>query len=1137
MFACVTVACSSQVESESVHQPIVDEAEVPERALSLQRFALDQTGAKATVLGLGANVSIRPNGSALVEPIPSVDARGRVVTPSWRYATSLEFVGRGVDAPRVAKAKGLRRIEPGVVEISHGPATVRYSHLGKGLKQDIVLREKPAGEGALRIGFATTGGELETGEGFVRVMHEGREVWRWQDLVVFDADGDEVSARMFAANGDLVIEVDDRGAAYPLTVDPLATTSYWTADRTGSPGNENFGFKTKWAGDIDGDGFDDIIVSEPLARLGFVNEGRVSVFLSPNGTPNAVADRSWVGGEENAFLGQGISPAGDVDQDGFADIVVGASAAQLNVDNEGVAYLFRGSATGPGLAAAWSFGSGQGGSSFGSSIDRGDFNCDGRTDLVIGAPLFAVGGSSLAGKVWVFYADGSANFYDPSPFEIEGAISSGRLGSTVTGVGNTNGDTDAGYDCEDLVIASTNVNNGATTAAGRFDYYPGNAAGLANSTASELGTQTNLFFGSAVTALGDVNSDGLDDFALGSQRWDDAAGIDQGRARVYLGNATTGFDSTPQRVLLGGAADDRFGFAVTGGDFNGDGAGDLAVAAPLDDIIARQNEGTVGVWAGEASGIEATAAWATTGPESNSRFGFSINGGGDVDNDGFDDLLVGAPLVDANGVVNAGQVFVFRGGQTCRIGGVTYDAGDPNPQNPCEACDVTNPTSWTNLSDGTACADSAVCGANPTCQAGVCTGTGTVCDDGDPCTIDSCGANDTCQANTAPDGTVCGTDPDPCATVTCQTGSCTTALSLVSCSIGGTCYADGASNPDNPCQVCDATANRTDWTLVSAGTACDDGAFCTVGETCNASGVCGGGTPRDCSGATDACNNNPFCNESAQRCQGRPTNDGGTCDDGDPCTTTDICSAGFCDGTPVDCSNLDDECNLGVCGATGACAASPVPDGTSCGTTAGEACFGGSCEQPIPEANITGPTLVECNETIELDGSGSTDPQSLPLSYQWAQTSPMSPDLIGGADTTGERLTLSNDNQFVDSVTGSFELVVNNGLNDSVAATYVVEFEPCGTLSDDVAMPDMGVADAGGDAGTDAGSVPDAGPSSDAGSETDSGTAEDGGEPSGTDGALSGSGCGCASGGGPLDGSAGLVLLVLAFVGLRRRRR
>jgi hypothetical protein len=126
---------------------------------------------------------------------------------------------------------------------------------------------------------------------------------------------------------------------------------------------------------------------------------------------------------------------------------------------------------------------------------------------------------------------------------------------------------------------------------------------------------------------------------------------------------------------------------------------------------------------------------------------------------------------------------------------------------------------------------------------------------------------------------------------------------------------------------------------------CDDGDACTENDVCM-SGACAG-TEIDCSVLDDSCNVG-ICNEGTGLCEAQPANEGSSCDDGSACTENDTCSSGSCAGMTIDCSALDDSCNVGVCNEnTGLCEAQPANEGGGCDDgidcTSGDACAAGIC--------------------------------------------------------------------------------------------------------------------------------------------------------------------------------------------------
>jgi|GEM_PF-1488066 len=224
------------------------------------------------------------------------------------------------------------------------------------------------------------------------------------------------------------------------------------------------------------------------------------------------------------------------------------------------------------------------------------------------------------------------------------------------------------------------------------------------------------------------------------------------------------------------------------------------------------------------------------------------------------------------------------------------------------------------INEGGLCDDGAFCTVDDTCQAGACVSNGRDCSAfDDQCNVGTCNDGvDTCEATPANEGGSCD-DQDPC-TVDDSCGS-------------GTCagVAKDCSAVAGPCEIamCDAETGACFAVPVDDGTACEDGAFCTVGDTCQA-GVCRAGAPRDCSAFDDDCNDD-VCNEDADACEAVPVNEGGMCDDASACTDDDICRNGACVGVARDCSSLDDDCHVGMCDdATGACHAEVAHIGASC---------------------------------------------------------------------------------------------------------------------------------------------------------------------------------------------------------------
>jgi hypothetical protein len=175
--------------------------------------------------------------------------------------------------------------------------------------------------------------------------------------------------------------------------------------------------------------------------------------------------------------------------------------------------------------------------------------------------------------------------------------------------------------------------------------------------------------------------------------------------------------------------------------------------------------------------------------------------------------------------------------------------------------------------------------------------------------------------------------------------SSASSVSSVSSGAGGCIYAEDCTAMTNACNV-GACINGACGKLPANELAgCDDGKFCTQNDFCK-KGKCEGGSAPACPPG-DACHVG-VCDEATRSCAAVPGNDGGPCEDNDPCTATGVCKSGVCDASaPIDCSIFDDVCSVGVCDPMSGCKPQPVNDGKACNDgklcTANDSCKGGVC--------------------------------------------------------------------------------------------------------------------------------------------------------------------------------------------------
>lgn len=365
--------------------------------------------------------------------------------------------------------------------------------------------------------------------------------------------------------------------------------------------------------------------------------------LLPNWTFD---DRTQIG----ASMGASVSTAGDVNGDGYDDVLVGAPKFTLAIEVEGAALVFYGGAAGLSSLPDWQAGGGLKGARFGGAVsDAGDINGDGFDDILVGANRFNLG-EPEEGAAFAFY--GSDHGLSAAPdWQIQSNQKEAQYGAALSGAGDVNGD---GW--QDVVIGAPLYDQTLQNEGAAFIYY-GSESGLATDPGcTMLGGEAGTLFGAAVAGAGDVNNDGWDDVIVGAPQY-----LDEGMAQIFYGSAAglqCNAGSTVTTEFIGA----EFGAAVAGaGDVNADGYADVIVGAPYTKDLLDQQVGAAYLYLGSATGLSLTPAWQAQSKQVYSLFGSAVGGAQDVNQDGFDDLLVGAPQFsgDQDG---EGAVFLYFGG-------------------------------------------------------------------------------------------------------------------------------------------------------------------------------------------------------------------------------------------------------------------------------------------------------------------------------------------------------------------------------------------------------------------------------------------------------------------------------------------
>lgn len=583
-----------------------------------------------------------------IDVVPRTDDAG---APTWRFSWQTFALGRpdrmqGA-APATPQANGAR------VTYQHDGWSEWYENAAKGLEQGFTIDRRPEGEGLLRIVGSLAGG-LEPrarADGAIDFIDaHGACALRYGELHVWDAHGKDLRSQLVLEDRAVVIVIDDSEADYPLTIDPLLTSPSWTAES--NLASSLMGFSVSTAGDVNGDGFSDVIVGAWGYANGQTNEGRAYVYHGSASGLSVTANWSAEGDQATALFGYAVSTAGDVNDDGFDDVIVGAPRFDNGATDEGRAFVYHGSASGLSLTPNWTAESDQASAEFGSKVSTaGDVNGDGFDDVIVGCPFFD-NGQSNEGAAFVFH--GSAGGLSLTPdWSGEGNLDGVQFGASVSTAGDVNGD---GFD--DVIVGALVYANGQANE-GRALAFHGSASGLgaAPSWTAE-GNQANAYFGVSVANAEDVNGDGYADVIVGAQGFMNGQS-GEGRVFVYHGSSG-GLAASSAWTRESDLSNASFGHSVaTAGDVNGDGYADVIVGA-MNVSNGQFSEGRAYVYAGSSSGLENFSYWTAESDQADANFGISVATAGDVNGDGYSDVLVGAWKYDS-GQPDEGRAFVYHG--------------------------------------------------------------------------------------------------------------------------------------------------------------------------------------------------------------------------------------------------------------------------------------------------------------------------------------------------------------------------------------------------------------------------------------------------------------------------------------------
>lgn len=338
------------------------------------------------------------------------------------------------------------------------------------------------------------------------------------------------------------------------------------------------------------------------------------------------------GDADTAVMGYSVGGGADVNGDGVPDFIIGAPLRSPGgVMNAGSAYVYSGldgsllyqidgtdSAEVVGVAVAM----------------LGDVNGDGRSEFMIGAPYADPGGQIDAGSVYIYSGLNGTLLQQK-----DGGAAGDNFGWSAARAGTVNAD-----GIPDYIIGAPYADSGSMLSAGAAYVYSGAGGGLLY---RKYGAMPSDNFGYSVDGVGNVNGDARSDFIVGAQY------ADSGRGAAYV---FSGLNGDSLYHATGDTSNGYFGWAVSGvGDVNGDGRADFAVGAPYEEPGGVNSAGSAYVYSGMDGGL-----LRRVDGEVGNLVGYSVAGAGDVNADGKDDVVIGAPGVPGNGFQTlAGAALVY----------------------------------------------------------------------------------------------------------------------------------------------------------------------------------------------------------------------------------------------------------------------------------------------------------------------------------------------------------------------------------------------------------------------------------------------------------------------------------------------
>ncbi len=548
--------------------------------------------------------------------------------------------------------KGFWKLAENKAEYITDKITVQYINNEEGMRQNFIVHQPLSKSDKLNINLnIKTKLKTVLKNNRLQFSHKKNIVLNYEDLKVWDVTGRILpSCFQKKDKNKFYIQVDTKDAVYPITIDPISTTA--AARVESNQAEANMGFSAASAGDVNGDGYSDVIVGANLYDNGQTDEGAAFVYHGSASGISTAAAAMVESNQVSAYMGVSAASAGDVNGDGYSDVIVGAFLYDNGQTDEGAAFLYHGSASGISTTAAAMVESNQVSARMGfSAASAGDVNGDGYSDVIVGAHFYD-NGQTNEGAAFVYHGSASG-ISNTAAAMVQSSQAEAYMGVSAASAGDVNGD---GY--SDVIVGANFYDNGQTDEGAAFVYH-GSASGISTTAAARVeSNQVSAYMGVSAASAGDVNGDGYSDVIVGAEGYDNGQ-TNEGAAFVYHGSAS-GISNTAAAMVQSSQAGAYMGFsAASAGDVNGDGYSDVIVGA--DSYTNGQTyEGAAFVYHGSPAGISTISTASLENNQASANYGNAVTTAGDVNGDGFSDVIIASQYYD-NGEINEGAVFVYLG--------------------------------------------------------------------------------------------------------------------------------------------------------------------------------------------------------------------------------------------------------------------------------------------------------------------------------------------------------------------------------------------------------------------------------------------------------------------------------------------